>query len=307
MQYILMIVGIFTAVILAVYAVLIKVYSSRMTVLERIKQVDEIGRDVYHNQDEMFSFSVRIIKPVYKALSRLFIRIMPKQKINTLSKRLENAGILRDYTIERWRYQTGMFHLILAGLTGIIMFMTGQAAYKIVIGILFMVLSIQVILRFYISGRISRRKEQMSRDLPFTLDLITVSVEAGLSFDGAIARVIQNIQGELSIEFAKMLKETKMGIERKVALRNMSDRCEIKELSMFISSLIQADHLGVSLGNILRIESEQMREHRKQAAREKAMKAPIKMLFPLIIFIFPAIFVIILGPAVIKMIQIFMG
>ena len=96
-----------------------------------------------------------------------------------------------------------------------------------------------------------------------------------------------------------------MGIQRKVALRNMSERCGVKELSMFITSLIQADELGVSLGRVLRIESENLREHRKQVAREKAMKAPIKMLFPLIFFIFPSIFIIILGPAAINIYNVF--
>lgn len=98
-----------------------------------------------------------------------------------------------------------------------------------------------------------------------------------------------------------------MGIERKVALRNMSNRCEVEELSMFITSIIQADELGVSLGKVLRIESDNLREHRKQVVREKAMKAPVKMLFPLVFFIFPAIFIIILGPVVIQMMDMFAG
>jgi tight adherence protein C len=132
-----------------------------------------------------------------------------------------------------------------------------------------------------------------------------VSVEAGLSFDGAMTRVINNLSGELCDEFGKSLKEIKMGIQRQEALRNMSERCDVKELSTLVTSLIQADELGVSLGKVLRIEAANLREHRKQSAREKAMKAPIKMLFPLIFFIFPSIFIIILGPAIIKIIAIF--
>jgi Flp pilus assembly protein TadB len=162
-----------------------------------------------------------------------------------------------------------------------------------------------VIFSFYISSKIESRKSIILKDLPYTLDLITVSVEAGLSFDGAMARVVNNISGELCDEFAKALKEIRMGIQRKTALRNLSDRCDVKELSMLVTSLIQADDLGVSLGKVLRIESANLREHRKQIAREKAMKAPIKMLFPLIFFIFPSIFIIILGPAVIRIFGIF--
>lgn len=145
----------------------------------------------------------------------------------------------------------------------------------------------------------------MVKALPYSLDLITVSVEAGLSLDGAITRIVNNISGPLSEEFGKTLKEMRMGIEKKIALRNMSERCDVRDLSVLINALIQADELGVSLGKVLRIESAQLREKRRQAAREKAMKAPVKILFPLIMFIFPAIFVIILGPAVIQMIEMF--
>ncbi|KRQ85778.1 Bacterial type II secretion system protein F domain protein [Caloramator mitchellensis] len=164
---------------------------------------------------------------------------------------------------------------------------------------------VNTLFNFNLSSRIEKRKRNILRDLPYILDLITVSVEAGLSFDGAIARVIENIKGDLSDEFAKTLKEIRMGIQRKVALKNLSDRCDVREISMLVTSLIQADELGVSLGKVLRIESANLREQRKQIAREKALKAPIKMLFPLIFFIFPTIFTIILGPAVIKIYNFF--
>lgn len=145
----------------------------------------------------------------------------------------------------------------------------------------------------------------MVKDLPYTLDLITVSVEAGLSLDGAIARIVSNVPGVLSDEFSKTLKEMRMGIDKRQALRNMSDRCDVRDVSILVNALIQADELGVSLGKVLRIEGAQLREKRRQSAKEKAMKAPVKMLFPMIIFIFPGVFVIILGPAVIKMIEMF--
>jgi len=139
-----------------------------------------------------------------------------------------------------------------------------------------MMLLISTIFNFYLSKKVNRRKKIIVRELPYTLDLITVSVEAGLSFDGAMARVIVNISGELCDEFSKTLKEIRMGIQRKVALKNMGQRCEVKELSMLLTSLIQADDLGVGLANVLRIESAGLREHRTQVAREAAMKAPIK-------------------------------
>lgn len=195
--------------------------------------------------------------------------------------------------------------LISSAIVGLLSFAVSKDGFKTIAIMLIVAVAVNYFFSFYLSSRIEDRKKKILKDLPYTLDLITVSVEAGLSFDGAIARVINNISGEICEEFSKSLKEIRMGIERKAALRNMSDRCDVKELSMFVTSLIQADELGVSLSRVLRIESANLREQRKQASREKAMKAPIKMLFPLVLFIFPSIFVIILGPAVIRMIDIF--
>ena len=229
----------------------------------------------------------------------------PSNKIAILNKRLEKAGLLKNTTIEKWLFKKSMLILALSTMIGLLSFMVEPDIIKSVILGLLIALAINTFFNFYLSKRIEKRKKNILKDLPYTLDLITVSVEAGLSFDGALARVISNINGELCDEFAKSLKEIRMGIERKVALKNMSDRCDVKALSMLVTSIIQADELGVSLSRVLRIESENLRDQRKQVAREKAMKAPIKMLFQLVFFIFPTIFVIILGPAVIRMINIF--
>ena len=198
-----------------------------------------------------------------------------------------------------------MVALAFSLMIGLLSFMVAKNIFKAIVLALLAMVVINNFFNFYLSRRIENRKKKILKDLPYTLDLITVSVEAGLSFDGAMSRVISNINGELCDEFAKSLKEIRMGIERKVALKKMGDRCEVKELSVFITAIIQADELGVSISKVLRIQSENLREHWKQVAREKAMKAPIKMLIPLILFIFPTIFIIILGPAVINMIKIF--
>lgn len=268
-------------------------------------QVNEINKEDKEEKEE--SFTKRVIEPLYEYICKLIFKMTPKQKIKNLSKRLDAAGLLRSGNVESWLYKSFMMSFVAACFLGFMSYLIVPNMLKAIVLAALIMGAIQFAIRFYISSKIDKRKLKIIRSLPFTLDLITVSVEAGLSFDGAIARVINNIHGELSDEFAKTLKEIKMGIERRVALRNMSDRCDIKELSMFITSIIQADNLGVSLGKVLRIESSGLREHRKQVAREKAMKAPVKMLFPLILFIFPAIFVIILGPAAIKTIQMFMG
>jgi len=302
---------VYFAIIIVFFTIFFLIYSSmtffsrdKIKIESRIEQI--VGIHLEKSEDSLTStFSERAIKPFYEYFIKMLFKITPANKIANLNKKLEKAGLLKNSTTERWMYTKTMITIILSTLFGILAYLIESNLLKsFVIGIVIMVF-VNVIFRFYISSKITSRKSLILKELPFTLDLITVSVEAGLSFDGAMVRVLNNITGELCDEFSKSLKEIRMGIQRKTALRNMSERCEVKELSMLITSLIQADEMGISLGKVLRIEASNLREHRKQVAREKAMKAPIKMLFPLIFFIFPSIFIIILGPAIIKILAIF--
>ncbi|MDS0525882.1 type II secretion system F family protein [Clostridium sp. SHJSY1] len=287
-----------------VYGGLIIISKDKMKIEKRLSYLKEIHVE---NEEaiENKSFSERLIKPLYQSFSEGLIKITPQKKLQMLNKRLERAGVLKNSNMEKWLFNKIIIILAFSSMIGLLSFMVEPNVIKAITLVLIIIIAINTFFSFYLSRKIENRKKKILKELPYTLDLITVSVEAGLSFDGAMARVIGNISGELCDEFAKSLKEIKMGIERKVALKNMSERCDVKELSMFVTSLIQADELGVSLSRILRIESANLREHRKQVSREKAMKAPIKMLFPLVFFIFPSIFIIILGPAVIRMIKIF--
>jgi len=285
------------------YGTMLILNKNKLTIGNRIKQVKNINTD--DGSDIKKSFSQRALMPFYQRISQFIMRTTPSRKITSLKKRLEKAGLLKNKTPENWLYIRIMIMLIISILFGFLNYKIKANLMNSILIVLVMMLLISTIFNFFLSKKINMRKKKIVRELPYTLDLITVSVDAGLSFDGAIARVITNISGELCDEFAKTLKEIRMGIQRKVALKNMSLRCEVKELSMLLTSLIQADDLGVGLANVLRVESETLREHRKQVARESAMKAPIKMLFPLIFFIFPSIFIIILGPALIKISKMF--
>ena len=153
--------------------------------------------------------------------------------------------------------------------------------------------------------RIKLRQQKMIQQLPDILDMLTISVEAGLSFEGALQRVTKKDKSELSQEFAKVLQEMQFGKSRREALLEMVKRNDVGDIKIFISSMIQAEQLGVSIGKVLRIQSGQLRVKRRQRAQEQAMKAPIKMLFPLIFFIFPSIFIVLLGPAVIQIMKVF--
>lgn len=293
----------FLAVFMLIYGILTVLTKSQVQMKHRLEQIRDINAAEY-NEEKNRSFHERAIAPLLKSTTNILLRVTPGSKLEVLNKRLERAGLLKNSTAEKWLYIKGIVVVLLPSFFGILVYALEPNILKAAaMGFILMLLA-NTVFNFYISSRIEGRKKLVLRDLPYTLDLITVSVEAGLSFDGAMARVVSNINGELCDEFSKALKEIRMGIQRKAALRNLSDRCDVKELSMLVTSLIQADDLGVSLGKVLRIESSNLREHRKQVAREKAMKAPIKMLFPLIFFIFPTIFIIILGPAVIKIFSI---
>lgn len=289
----------FLAVFMLIYGILTVLAKNQLQMKQRIEQIKDINT-AEQNEDKDKTFHERAIAPLLKSITNMLLRVTPGSKLASLNKRLERAGLLKNSTTEKWLYIKSILVVLLPVFFGILVYALEPNFLKAAAMCLIIMLLTNTVFNFYISSRIEGRKKLVLRDLPYTLDLITVSVEAGLSFDGAMARVVSNINGELCDEFSKALKEIRMGIQRKVALRNMSDRCDVKELSMLVTSLIQADDLGVSLGRVLRIESSNLREHRKQIAREKAMKAPIKMLFPLIFFIFPTIFIIILGPAVIK-------
>lgn len=160
--------------------------------------------------------------------------------------------------------------------------------------------------QFWLKRQITERQHVIQRALPNTVDLLTVSVEAGLGLDAAVARVADKAVGPLGDELRHYLRLVRMGTPRREAMRDLGERSGVPDLKTFATSIIQADQLGVSMGNVLRVQSEEMRRKRKQRAEEAAMKAPIKMLFPLVFCIFPAIFVVLLGPAAIQIVGAFM-
>jgi tight adherence protein C len=151
------------------------------------------------------------------------------------------------------------------------------------------------------------RSEQMQKDLPDALDLLTISVEAGLAFDSALSRVARSTEGPLAMEFARVLQEMNIGTGRTNALRALGDRTHIPELKSFVTAMVQADAFGIPIGQVLRIQSVEMRTKRRQRAEEKAQKVPVKILFPLMFCILPTLFIVVMGPGVITMMSSFKG
>jgi len=160
---------------------------------------------------------------------------------------------------------------------------------------------------FAVGRKRTRRDKAIERDLPDALDLLTISVEAGLGFDAALARVAERMTGPVAKLFDHLLAEIRLGKPRREAFRELGRRAGVRDLATVASAIVQADRLGLNIGNVLRIQSDLMRTKRRQRAEEKAMKAPIKMVLPLVVFVFPSLFVILLGPAVIRAISAFSG
>ncbi len=156
---------------------------------------------------------------------------------------------------------------------------------------------------FWLGRRVRKRQHLILLQIPDALDLLTISVRAGLGFDAALGKVVEKLQGPLTEEFRRALAEVRVGKARREALRDIIPRTEVVPLTNFIGAIIQAEQLGVSISKVLQVQSEQLRIERRQRAEEMAAKAPIKMLFPLVGCIFPSLFIVILGPAVILIVQ----
>lgn len=245
--------------------------------------------------------SERILYPLLRSLGGSVQTFAPSALKTSLSKRIGLAGM--KVTPEQW---AGWYIVSAVGglIIGLVLTMfserTGRQAILSSVSLVALGAMIpELILR----QRITRRQTAIIRALPDVLDLITVSVKAGLGFDSALFKVTEKMKGPLPQEMSQVLHEVKMGVSRRDALKSLAERTGVSELQSFVSTIIQADQLGVSISNVLQLQSEGLREHRRQVAEEKAMKAPVKMLFPLLMFIFPTLFIVLLGPAVLQILK----
>lgn len=291
----------FVTLICFIYMLLLSFKKNRLIMTDRMADVQNVDQPWLNQESSKETLGASALK----AIGQMLTRRTAHHKRKRQQKLLDQAGLLERQTYEQFMARKGMTYMMVGLITGGLTLVFSQEIDTVLMVVAAVMALVMVAYRFYIAKKISHRKVEIIHALPYTLDLITVSVEAGLSLDGAIARIVMSVSGPLSYEFNQTLKEMRMGIEKKDALRHMADRVEDKNLSMLLSSMIQAEELGVSLSKILRIEGAQLREKRQEAAKEKAMKAPIKMLFPLMFFIFPTIFVIILAPAFIQMSDLF--
>ncbi len=235
-------------------------------------------------------------------------RLGSASSTDVAEKRLAMAGNPGDLRLTDWM---GV-KMLVAIITGVIIFlllgvlMGSGILQSLVFGLIGMLIG-YMLPEFWLGKRIKARQTVILKMIPDTLDLLTISVRAGLGFDAALAKVVEKLPGPLSDEFRRALAEVRVGKSRRDALRDMVPRTNVPPLSNFIGAIIQAETLGVSISKVLQVQSEQLRIERRQRAEEQAAKAPIKMLFPLVGCIFPSLFVVILGPAIISLVQAFSG
>ncbi|HSR33980.1 MAG TPA: type II secretion system F family protein [Anaerolineae bacterium] len=242
-------------------------------------------------------FSDRVIVPMVNASARFVSRFTPQRTLETTRHNLELAGNPNNWSATEFIGIRGLSSLVLAALTFAVTMLANVGAGRQIIFTLAMGLLGFFLPVIWLGSRIRRRQDEIVKTLPDALDLLTISVEAGLPFDGAMQRVAEKWNNEISRAFQRMLTEMRVGKSRREALRDMADRMEVPDITSFVAALIQADQLGISIAKVLRIQSEQMRIKRRQRAEEKAQQAPIKMLFPMTFLIFPTILIVILGPA----------
>lgn len=269
----------------------------------RLKALDAITASRTDIDEELAKpFKERILSPLTSDLAAVLTRFTPRSIRRLVEAKLAAAGGFGGLNTDEFLLLCGFLAIAIPSIVAGVAGMFGAAWNKIV-GVALIALAFSLVLPFImLREKIARRKGSMQKDLPDVLDLLTVSVEAGLGFDGALAKLSEKMKGALVEEFNRVLQEIRIGMPRRDALHAMGTRCAVADVSLFTTSLVQADQLGVSIGQVLRVQSASMREKRRQRTQEKAMKAPIKMMLPLVFFIFPTIFIVLLGPA---MIQIF--
>jgi tight adherence protein C len=247
----------------------------------------------------------RAVSPAATAMARVVLRVSPKATLDGINAKLLAAGLGRRLSPTTYLAAKGI-----TAIVGLFLGLTVAGTGSGSTGKAILTAGGLTVMGFMlpdtvITFKARSRNERIQAELPDALDLLAVSVEAGMGFDGAITKLTEHMDGPLAEEFALTLGEMRIGEGRQEALRKMSERVASPEMSSFTRAVIQADQLGISLGRILKLQAAEARNRRQAAAEERAMKAPIKMLFPTVIFIFPAMFIVILGPAFLNLSKLF--
>jgi tight adherence protein C len=245
-------------------------------------------------------FSERVALPLIRGIAAVLSRMTPQRNLENVKRRLDLAGNPNNWNAADFLGVRGLAAVVTVVVVLILILVLKTPSPQNILflvggGVLGFYLPV-----FWLTTIIRRRQHDIQRALPDALDLLTISVEAGLGFDAAMAKVTEKADNELSRAFGRVNAEVRLGKLRREALRDMANRCDVPDMTNFIAAVIQADQLGVSLSKVLRIQSEQMRVKRRQRAEELANQAPVKMVIPLVFLVFPSILIVLLGPAVLQ-------
>lgn len=249
-------------------------------------------------------FSERVIAPLGERLVGVGRRLIRAGTHERIQHRLDIAGNPPAWDVSRIIGLKVLGLVVLAGLSFVWALGTGSVLKILVLPVAFGSFG-YVLPNILVYNAGQKREKLMQRALPDALDLLTISVEAGLGFDAAVMRVAKNTDGPLAQEFSRLLQEMQIGVGRMAAMRAMAERSSLADLKSFCLAMVQADQLGIPIGRVLRIQSNEMRVKRRQRAEEQAQKVPVKIMVPLVLFILPCLFVVILGPAAIRIIGVF--
>lgn len=284
--------------------------SAEDPLMARLAEFTERG-DMVSLEDLELSqpFSERILVPILRAIGESSTRFTPQKVLEDTNLKMELAG--NPVRIDASTFLASRFVVaaVFGGFLTLIFTISPRGwslSTTILVVLLFTVLGF-AFPQLWLQGKINSRQEEIRKAMPDALDLLTICVEAGLGFDAAMSKVSEKWENELSIGFARAIREVQLGKTRREALQVMSERMGVAEMTSFIAAVIQSEMLGVSMAKVLRIQSEQMRMKRRQRAEEKAHQAPIKMLLPMALLIFPSIMIILMVPAVFQIMGAFGG
>jgi len=269
-----------------------------------IDRLGVYGKDALREQTLSKPLAERAIAPIVIGLGKVLNRFTPLGYMNKVQHRLMLGGSPGNLDAPSFvviKVFTTIFGILLAFFAQRV---SGSTLQRIVL------LVFPLILGFFgpdawLSRKVDDRRKTMQKALPDVLDLLVISVEAGLGFDSALARVVSTVPGPLSEEFFRMLQETRVGVGRRDAMRHLMDRTDLDELRSFLLAMMQAEAFGVAIARVLRVQADEMRVKRRQRAQEKAFAAPVKIVFPLVFCIFPSLFIVLLGPAAIQISETF--
>lgn len=271
---------------------------------ERISRA--LGQGEMTVEEDIRPLSERMLRPMLHQFAHLLTRWAPKGQQEKTTGKLSAAGLSGQWEDAEWKgLQYALSVLLSLLFFGIFSFMNTGLLTRLEMGIIGFLIG-YMFPNSWLKAKAKQRQKEIQHTLPDVLDLLTVSVEAGLGFDAALLKVVEKQKGVLAEEFLRVLQEIKMGRPRRDALRDLARRNKpAEDLGNVVASLVQADQLGISIGGVLRNQAIQIRQKQRQRAEEKAQKAPVKMMIPLVFFVFPSIFIIVLGPAVIQIMEIF--